>query len=108
MDREYALNGLELNYDAIVNKKINAICRIQANSLVENRELNLGANNEATTAKLKRQTRFVCALQQTGTEIFVNLNRRVYNYPAQLVQAMLGQLFGDHSAPPASQRLCVE
>ena len=89
VDWEQLRDCLELHDDGLVDEDIDSISWFQSDVLVHDRELDLASNDEAAVAKFVGQASLVRAFQKPWAQSPVNLDRRINNYSAQLVQPSL-------------------
>jgi len=76
MEREHFLNRLELDDDAIFDKKIDSVTSLEVNRLVDNRQPNLMFECETIDGHLVVEASSVGALQKASAKRRMNFHRR--------------------------------
>ena len=85
VNRRNCLNCFQFYYDAIVYNQIDSIPEIKFHAFVNERQRNFALNIKSGLAEFERQTRLICALQQTRPKIRMNSQSTANNSPADNV-----------------------
>ncbi len=80
MDRQQALDGLELDEHAILDDDIESVATVDEDPLVRDRERSLAIEQKPPQLKLAAQARLVRRFEQARTEIPVHLDERTDDF----------------------------
>src|SRR5688572_12229708 len=95
MHGKESVHRLHLDDDEVLNNQIDAIARVEDDSLVSNRDRSLDAIPQIARAQLEPQARHVCRFQQTGTDLSMDLDGRADDLTCDCVERRVDE----HAAP---------
>ena len=79
MQRKQFLNCFEFHDDAVFDNKVDAICGIQLNALIDDRKPNLMCENYSILGELIAEARVVRAFEAAGSKGGMDFERRPEN-----------------------------